>query len=81
MGASVEAKSQKAAEREAIDECVTSGGGATCKSEYFSYRNQCAVIAWGINTHVGLPHILLRLQSSRQNRVTEVRTIAQQASA
>lgn len=30
MGVSVDAKSQKAAEREAIDECVTRGGGAIC---------------------------------------------------
>ena len=52
VGVSVDAKSQRAAERAAIDECVTSGGGATCKSEYFSYNNQCAVIAWGNGSYV-----------------------------
>ena len=46
FGAVTDFVSKRQAQKAAIVQCKTNGGGKTCKSS-ISYYNQCAVIAWG----------------------------------
>lgn len=39
-------ESRQAAEKAALRDCRTDGGGSTCRVEVF-YDNQCGVLAWG----------------------------------
>jgi Domain of unknown function (DUF4189) len=39
-------KNQRAAEKAALKQCKSRGGGKSCRIQ-ISYADQCAVIAWG----------------------------------
>ncbi|MBJ7442459.1 MAG: DUF4189 domain-containing protein [Sphingopyxis sp.] len=46
-GFSTNQKSKNAAVKAALQQCLDAKGGETCRSEIFSYQDQCAVVAWG----------------------------------
>jgi hypothetical protein len=51
VGVATDMKSQRAAEKEAIKRCRSSGGGKTCRIQT-SYDNQCGAIASGDNDYM-----------------------------
>lgn len=50
VGVSVDQSSRRKAESAAMKTCRDTGGGKAC--EVFSYRDQCAVVAWGQTSYV-----------------------------
>lgn len=49
FGTSIGISSKNQVEEVAVEKCKSTGGGEACKA--FSYRDQCAVVAWGTKNY------------------------------
>ena len=52
VGAVVGKMTKRLAQKSAVMECQVRGGGAGCSNVAVTYRNQCAAMAWGLETYV-----------------------------